>query len=122
VRTAWRGSSSGSPSSGWCAAVVPRMSLDGWVLVRLKDVQAVSMDPDPECFEIKALKARNQWPPTAPELHLDDAVGVLTSTSATPAMVSVCDEFDRPDVCWIDAVVPKKLYGCRTGESYSRRS
>lgn len=79
--------------------------LDGWVLIRLKDVQAVSMDPDPECFEIKALKARDQWPSTAPELNLEGAVAVLTSASATAAIVSVFDEFDRPDVCWIGAVV-----------------
>lgn len=82
-----------------------RVAFDGWILLRLKDVQAVSMDPDPECFEIKALMARDQWPPTTPELNLDDAVGVLTSASATAAMVSVFDEFDRPDVCWIGAVV-----------------
>lgn len=63
------------------------------------------MDPDPQCFEIKALKACGQWPPTVPELNLDDAVGVLTSWSGAATMVSVFDEFDRPDVCWIGAVV-----------------
>ncbi len=70
----------------------------------MKDIQAVSIVPDPECFEVKALKARSLWPPSAPELSLDDVVKAVDSASAATAMVSVFDEFDRPAACWIGDV------------------
>jgi hypothetical protein len=73
-------------------------------LLRLKDIQAVSIEPDSDCFEVKALKARKLWPPTAPDLDLNDVVGALKSASVATPMVSVFDEFDRPAVCWIGAV------------------
>ncbi|KQS66545.1 hypothetical protein [Modestobacter sp. Leaf380] len=81
-----------------------RIAFDGWHLIRVKDIQAVSLDPDPECFEVKALQARSLWPPAAPELSLGDVVSSLKSASAITGMVSVFDEFARPDVCWIGAV------------------
>lgn len=84
--------------------VMLRCDFDGWQLFRLKDVQAVSMDPDPECFEVRALKTRTLWPPSAPELSLDDAVGVIETVSSSSTMVSVYDEFDNPDVLWVGAV------------------
>ena len=81
-----------------------RIAFEGWQLLRLKDIQAVSIDPDADCFEVKALKARALWPPTTPELHLDDVVGALQSAASATTVISVFDEFDRPDVCWIGAV------------------
>ncbi len=81
-----------------------RIALDGWHLLRVKDIQAVSIDPDPDCFEVKALKARSLWPPSAPELALDDVVSAVESASTATAMVSVFDEFDRPGACWIGEV------------------
>ena len=81
-----------------------RIAFDGWQLIRVQDIQAVSMDPDPDCFEVKALKARSLWPPSAPELTLDDVFSAVDSASAATALVSVFDEFDRPDVCWIGDV------------------
>jgi hypothetical protein len=81
-----------------------RIAFDGWHLIRVKDIQAVSIDPNADCFEIKALKARLLWPPSAPELTLDDVVSAVGSASAAAVIVSVFDEFDRPDVCWIGDV------------------
>lgn len=81
-----------------------RIAFDGWRLARLKDVQAVSIDPDPDRFEIKALKARGLWPPTVPDVTLDDVVGALETAAAAAPLVTVHDEFDRPDVCWVGAV------------------
>jgi hypothetical protein len=81
-----------------------RIVFDGWQLIRVKDIQAISVDPDPDCFEVKALKARSLWPPSAPDLTLDDVVSAVGSASAGTAMVSVFDEFDRPDLCWIGEV------------------
>ena len=82
-----------------------RIEFDGWQLVRRKDIQAVHIEPDPEGFAIRALKARTLWPPTVPALDLDDAVAVIRSASlAAPTMVAVHQEFYRPDVCWIGAV------------------
>jgi hypothetical protein len=84
--------------------VMLRCDFDGWQLFRLKDVQSMSMDPDPGCFEVRALKARTLWPPSAPELSLDDAVAVLETVSSASMMVSVYDEYDKTDACWIGAV------------------
>src|SRR4051794_17023762 len=44
-----------------------RIAFDGWQLIRVKDIQAVSIDPDPDCFEVRALKARSLWPPSVPK-------------------------------------------------------
>jgi hypothetical protein len=83
-----------------------RIAFDGWRLIRRKDIQAVTIDPDADCFEIRALRAREMWPPSAPPLDLDDVLGAVGSASkAAKTMVSVFDEFDRPEVCWIGAVV-----------------
>jgi hypothetical protein len=81
-----------------------RVAFDGWILLRLKDIQAVSTEPGPDCFEVKALKARGLWPPSSPGFDLDDTAGVLKSAAAVSAMVSVFDEFYRPDACWAGAV------------------
>jgi hypothetical protein len=81
-----------------------RIAFDGWQLIRVKDIQAVSIDPDPDCFEVRALKARSLWPPSAADLALDDVVSAVDAASAATGMVSVFDEFDRPDVCWIGGV------------------
>lgn len=83
---------------------VRQVPILGEHLIRVKDIQAVSIVPDPECFEVKALKARSLWPPSAPELSLDDVVKAVDSASAATAMVSVFDEFDRPAACWIGDV------------------
>lgn len=81
-----------------------RIAFDGWQLMRLKDVQAVSLEPDRDNFEITVLKRRNQWPPTGPTLSLDDTLGALNSASAADPMISIFDEFARPDVCWIGTI------------------
>lgn len=77
------------------------IAFDGWQLIRLKDIQAVSIRPDSDCFEIRALQARSLWPPVSPALDLDSTVGVVTSAAAAGPLISVFDEFDRPNVCWI---------------------
>ena len=56
-----------------------RIALDGWHLLRVKDLQAVSLDPAHDCSEVKALKARSVWPPAAPGLAVDDVVSVVES-------------------------------------------
>jgi hypothetical protein len=81
-----------------------RVAFDGWQLLRLKDIQAVSTDPESDCFEVKVLKARSLWPPTAPDLDLDDVVNAFNTPEGF-VMVSVFDEFNRPDACWIGAVM-----------------
>lgn len=45
------------------ARLSDRIELDGWTLLRSADVRAVKLEPDPDCFEIRALRARGQWPP-----------------------------------------------------------
>ena len=82
-----------------------RIEFDGWHLLRLKDIQAVAMDPDHDCFEFTALKARRLWPPSAPALRLDDSIGAMAATATAAPLVSVFDEFDRPGVCSIGSIV-----------------
>ena len=78
------------------------INLDGWVSVRIGDIQSVTLVPTEDCFEIKVLKARGQWPPTVPE-EFDNAAteAVLSSASDIFPMLTVYREFERPDVCWI---------------------
>jgi len=75
--------------------------LDGWTLLRLKDIQAVSIEPDPDCFEVKALRARSEWPPPVADVALDDVAEALRSAAAADELTTVFVEFYRPDVCWI---------------------
>ncbi|MBA3021924.1 hypothetical protein [Propionicimonas sp.] len=79
-------------------------SYDGWCVVRLKDIQAVRIEPDQDCFEIRALKAWEQWPPPAVALDLDGLGGLVASANEIRPIISVFTEFDRPDSCWIGAV------------------
>jgi len=79
--------------------------LDGWTALRIKDIQSVGIDPDPDCFEVKALRARGEWPPVAPmTVELDNVAAVGTTAAQSASMLTVHLEFDRPDVCWIGSV------------------
>lgn len=82
-----------------------RVRPDGWSLVRLRDIKSISIDPDPDCFEIKALRARGLWPPTPTRVSLDDVAAVVRSAAAADPVTTVFVEDDRPQVCWIGAVV-----------------
>lgn len=74
---------------------------DGWCLLRLKDVQAVFIDADPNCLAVAVLKARDQWPLHAPQVELEDAMSAVTSAAAAAPLTTIHVEFDRPDICWI---------------------
>lgn len=81
-------------------AGVDNLRLDGWHALRIKDVQAVSIDPDDACVEIRVLRARSQWPPVDPGVDLTDARQVLRSATGLARIVGIQLEFDRPDICW----------------------
>jgi hypothetical protein len=86
------------------ATLSDRITLDGWTALRVKDVQAVTVDPEEDCFEVRALQARGQWPPRpADGLDLSALPDLLRSAAAVEPMVSVYREFERPDACWIGA-------------------
>jgi hypothetical protein len=91
----------------WVAlqALTNQIEVDGWVMLRLRDIQAVSIEPDPNCFVIGALRKRGQWPPTAPPVSLNRADALVTSAADAAPLVTVYDEFDAPDGCWIGSVV-----------------
>ena len=40
-----------------------RITFDGWISVRVQDIQAVAIYPTQDNFEIAALRARGLWPP-----------------------------------------------------------
>lgn len=58
------------------------------------------VDPSPECFEIRALQAGNEWPPGSPNVELSGRVATIESARAAAPMVAVHVEFYRPDICW----------------------
>lgn len=78
---------------------------DGWSVLRLGDIKSVSIDPDPDCFEVKALRARSLWPPTPTDVALDEVVALLRSAARADSVTTVFVEDDRPGVCWIGAVL-----------------
>ncbi len=80
------------------------IELDGWTLLRLHDLSSVKITPDREAFAIRALEAREQWPPAAPPVRLDDVADVISDVTGIAPMLSVHCELDRPDVCWVGAV------------------
>lgn len=86
------------------ARLSDRVELDGWTLLRLSDVHSVKITPDPECFAIRALRLREQWPPPAVEVDLDDDAGAVEGAAGSRPMVAVRCEWDRSDVCWIGSV------------------
>ena len=87
------------------ARLSDRIELDGWTLLRSADVRAVKLEPDPDCFEIRALRARGQWPPADPGVPLDDTAGAVLAAGASQRLVALHRELDRPDVAWIGAVL-----------------
>ncbi|MFE6969694.1 hypothetical protein [Isoptericola sp. NPDC057653] len=92
--------------AGWVALahLAERVRFDGWTLLRLEDVRAVTIDPDPDCFSVTALRARGEWPPPI-DVELDDVRAAVTTAAAAAPATSVYRELDRPDVCFIGAVV-----------------
>lgn len=74
--------------------------LDGWHVLRVRDIQAVVIDPDKGCMQIRALKARSCWPPEDPALDLTDALSLLNSLAAQTRVAAIHLELDRPDICW----------------------
>lgn len=82
-----------------------RVRPDGWSILRLSDIKAVSIDPDPGCFEIRALRARSLWPPTPIDVALDDVVALVTTAARADTVITMFVEDDRPQICRIGTVV-----------------
>ncbi|WP_068201991.1 hypothetical protein [Isoptericola dokdonensis] len=87
------------------AEVDGSVRFDGWTLLRLEDIQAVTVDPDPDSFTVKALRARSEWPPPSTDVELDDFRSAVATSAAMAPMTSIFVELDRPDICYIGAVV-----------------
>lgn len=112
----------------WVAVAVvnDRIRLDGWTLLRLKEVLAVTIDPDPDCYKIRALKARSQWPVPEGEFALDDFVGAATSAAVTGGVVGIgfgapTDRYfvgavrsATPEELLLQPIKPKGVWGKKT--------
>lgn len=82
-----------------------RIAFDGWITVRFQDVQAVTIYPTEDCFEIAAVKARGLWPPTPPAATVPENINqVLAQAKDHSSVITVHREFERPDVAWCGAV------------------
>lgn len=91
-----------SPHWFLLAVLSDQITLNGWSALRHKDVQAVTVYPEEDCFEVQALQARKQWPPIAPEgIDLSTAPDLIRSAWNVVPMIAIHREFERPDVCWI---------------------
>ncbi len=91
-----------SPHWFLLAVLSDQITLNGWSALRHKDVQAVTVYPEEDCFEVQALQAREQWPPIAPEgIDLSTAPDLIRSASNVVPMIAIHREFERPDVGWI---------------------
>lgn len=91
----------------WVAVAVlddDRTVLDGWSLLRLRDLLAVAIEPDPACFEIKALQARSLWPVGQVQFELDDVVSAVRSAAAVGAVIGVSAAELAPVDYWIGSV------------------
>lgn len=110
------------------ANLTGRADIDGWTFVRIKDIQSVGIEPDSDCFDIRALKARGQWPPPSlPVLHLDDLSGVISSAESGGPLLSIFTEFARPDACWIGRVTSLdadalRLHEVKVGGEWAKKS
>lgn len=82
-----------------------RIAFDGWICVRVQDIQAVVIYPTEDNFEIAALRARSLWPPVPPAFTVPETIGeLLTRLGAAASVVTVHREFERPDVAWCGAI------------------
>ena len=87
----------------WVAlASLDGVRLDGWCLLRLKDIQGVFIDSD--SLATKVLQARDQWPPPAVDVSLGDATMALRSATEIAPLISIYVELDRPDILWLGSV------------------
>ena len=94
-------------SRGWVLLhrLSDRIALDGWINVRVQDIQAVTIYPTEDCFEIAAVKARGLWPPAPPASTAPENIGeVLAQARTHSTVITVYREFERPDVAWCGAV------------------
>ena len=71
------------------ATLDEREMIDGWSLVRLKTVTTLRVEPDPDCFEVRVLKARSQWPPATLDAPLDKLTKILDWAQQHEAILSV---------------------------------
>lgn len=90
------------------ARVGPDLNLDGWALLRLRDVRKVVFREVGERrgLESRALRSMGLWPPTRPDLQLDDDLPeVIGSLAALSPVLVAYREYCRPDVCWVGEVI-----------------
>lgn len=95
-------------SDGWVAIarLSDRLLPDGWTFIPLEDVCSVLVDPDPDCFPHRALRARGLWPPVVPDrVELGSVHRAIETAAQISPLVTLFREFDNPDTCLIGAVV-----------------
>lgn len=90
-------------SAHWVALskLSDRVTPDGWALVRVADLRHVGVDPNPDAFEIRALKARGLWPTPPLPFELSDTAATITAAAGAFPLISLFRELDRPTVCWV---------------------
>lgn len=87
------------------AYVSDRIWFDGWKAIRREDIQAVVRFPRKGSFVVKALKARGQWPPSAPgAVAIESTATLLEGAKSCGPMVAVSRDFERPDINYVGAV------------------
>ena len=79
--------------------------VDRYVAVRLADIDRVKPVKNSR-FPQRAMELRGQWPPAGPSepVDLDDSRGLMASVARQSPLVSIEDENDAPNACYIGTV------------------
>jgi hypothetical protein len=88
------------------ARVSEGLEPDGWTAARVKDIRTVLVRPGSASLTGRALKARGQWPLTAPRrpVDLSNVPALLTSVDAQTRLFTVHIGTRRPDALWIGVI------------------
>ena len=74
---------------------------DGYEFVRIRDIKKVRVNSDPEFIAVRVLRARGQWPLTAPAFDLNTTAAVLADAADAGPLLSLHVERYRPDALWV---------------------
>ena len=77
------------------------IELDGYVAVRLGDIKKVEVRGGPASFVGRALAARDQWPPIAVDLNLDDTPELFRVAADLSPLISLYIEAEEPNMCFV---------------------
>ena len=86
------------------ALVSDRIRFDGFEVLRIADVRRLRADPERKFIE-HALKLRKARMPRRPRLDMSSVAGIVESAGRSAPLISICNESEAPDVCYIGRLI-----------------